>query len=207
MDNLLIDNFSRIVRRLLSEENKDKLLGEISEDLEQYIADIKNMVDAGTITYDQLRDEISKNLNISQEQRPGSVAQMLLGCIDEESCPMRQEEVLDIPYFYDKKEKKVIPMTRINSSITNDSYAIIYITGSPSDISIDALKELEENGFNKIKIMYKKSTKSRYKTFNIENLNSYMNPQNIFNYKNGALVLVLLSIILFLIYKRQSSSS
>jgi hypothetical protein len=202
MDNLLVNNFSRIVRRLLSEENKDKLLGEISDDLEQYIADIKNMVDAGTITYDQLRDEISNNLNITEDQRPGSVAQMLLGCIDEESCPMRQEEVLDIPYFYDKEQKKIIPMTRINSSITNDSYAVVYITGSPSDISIDALRELEENGFSKIKIMYKKSTKSKYKTFNIDNLNLYMNPQNMFNYKTGALVMMLLAIILFLIYKR-----
>ena len=33
MDSLLVNNFSRIVRRLLSEENKDKLLGEISEQL------------------------------------------------------------------------------------------------------------------------------------------------------------------------------
>ena len=203
MDSLLVNNFSRIVRRLLSEENKDKLLGEISEDLEQYIADIKNMVDAGTITYDQLRTEISNNLNITEDQRPGSVAQMLLGCIDEESCPMRQEEVLDIPYFYDKDRKKVIPMTGINSSITSDSYAVVYITGSPSDISIDALKELEENGFSKIKIMYKKSTKSKYKSFNIDNLNLYMNPQNMMNYKTGALVMVLLAIILYLIYKRR----
>jgi hypothetical protein len=202
MDSLLIGNFSRIVRRLLSEENKDKLLGEISEDLEQYISDIKNMVDSGTITYDQLRDEISSNLNIKEDQRPGSVAQMLLGCIDEESCPMRQEEVLDIPYFYDKEQKKIIPMTKINNSFTKESYAVIYITGNPSDISIDSLRELEENGFSKIKIMYKKSTKSKYKTFNIDNLNLYMNPQNIVNYKTGILVMVLLSIILFLIYKR-----
>jgi len=202
MDSLLIGNFSRIVRRLLSEENKDKLLGEISEDLEQYISDIKNMVDSGTITYDQLRDEISSNLNIKEDQRPGSVAQMLLGCIDEESCPMRQEEVLDIPYFYDKEQKKIIPMTKINNSFTKESYAVIYITGNPSDISIDSLRELEENGFSKIKIMYKKSTKSKYKTFNIDNLNLYMNPQNIVNYKTGVLVMVLLSIILFLIYKR-----
>lgn len=202
MDTLLIDNFSRIVGRLLSEENKDKLLGEISEDLEQYIADIKNMVDSGTITYDKLREEISNNLNITEDQRPGSVAQMLLGCIDEESCPMRQEEVLDIPYFYDKEQKKIIPMTKISNSFTSDSYAVIYITGNPSDISIDALRDLEENGFTKIKIMYKKSTKSKYKTFNIDNLNLYMNPQNMFNYKTGALVMVLLSIILFLIYKR-----
>ena len=202
MDYLLIDNFSRIVRRLLSEENKDKLLGEISEELEQYITDIKNMVDSGTITYDQLREEISKNLNIKDDQRPGSVAQMLLGCIDEESCPMRQEEVLDIPYLYDKSLKRLIPMTKIDSSITTDSYAVIYITGDPSQISIDSLKELEQKGFNKIKIMYKKSTKSKYRTLNIDNLNLYINPQNMFNYKTGALVLVLLAIVLFLIFRR-----
>lgn len=202
MDYLLIDNFSRIVRRLLSEENKDKLLGEISEELEQYITDIKNMVDSGTITYDQLREEISKNLNIKDDQRPGSVAQMLLGCIDEESCPMRQEEVLDIPYLYDKSLKRLIPMTKIDSSITTDSYAVIYITGDPSQISIDSLKELEQKGFNKIKIMYKKSTKSKYRTLNIDNLNLYINPQNMFNYKTGALVLVLLAILLFLIFRR-----
>lgn len=203
MDSLLIDNFSRIVRRLLSEENKDKLLGEISEELEQYVADIKNMVDAGTITYDQLRDEISKNLSIEDEPKPGSVAQMLLGCIDEESCPMRQEEVLDIPYFYDKDLKKLIPMTRLDSSINADSYAVIYLTGNPDDISIDSLKELESKGFSKMKIMYKKSVRSKYRTLNIENLNMYMNPQQIFNYKTGLLVMVLLSIILFLLYKRR----
>ena len=50
MDNILVENFSRIVKRLLSEENKDLLLGEISEDLEQYIADIKNLVDSGSVT-------------------------------------------------------------------------------------------------------------------------------------------------------------
>jgi len=202
MDSILVDNFSRIVRRLLSEENKDKLLGEISDELEQYVADIKNMVDAGTITYDQLRDEISKNLNIDDNPKPGSVAQMLLGCIDEESCPMRQEQVLDIPYFYDKDQKKIIPMTRLDSSINSDSYAVIYITGNPDDISIDSLKELETKGFSKLKIMYKKSVRSKYRTMNIENLNMYMNPANMFNYKTGLLVLVLLGMILFLLYKR-----
>lgn len=202
MDSLLIENFSRIMRKLLSEENKYKLLGEISDDLEQYIADIKNMVDAGTITYDQLREEISKNLNIYEDQRPGSVAQMLMGCIDEESCPMRQEEVLDIPYFYDKVNKKIIPITRIDSSITSDSYAVIYVTGSPSDVSIDSLRELENKGFTKIKIMYKNSSKSRYRTFNIDNLNLYMNPGSMFNSKTGILVAFLLAIILYLYFKK-----
>jgi len=202
MESLLIENFSRIMRKLLSEENKDKLLGEISDDLEQYIADIKNMVDAGTITYDQLREEISKNLNIYEDQRPGSVAQMLMGCIDEESCPMRQEEVLDIPYFYDKVNKKIIPITRIDSSITSDSYAVIYVTGSPSDVSIDSLRELENKGFTKIKIMYKNSSKSKYRTFNIDNLNLYMNPVGMFNAKTGVLVALLLAIILYLYFKK-----
>ena len=202
MDTVLVDNFSRIVRRLLSEENKDKLLGEVSEELEQYITDIKNMVDSGTITYDQLRDEISKNLNLSEEHIPGSVAQMLMGCIDEESCPMRQEEILDIPYFYDKQNKKLIPITKLDSSITNESYAVIYVTGSPSDVSIDSLRELESKGFNRIKIMYKKNTKSKYRTFNVDNLNIYLNPQNMFNFKTGALVIALLAIILYLLLRR-----
>ena len=202
MDPLLIDNFSRIVKRLLSEENKDKLLGEISEELEKYITDIKNMVDSGTITYDQLRDEISKNLNLDEDHVPGSVAQMLMGCIDEESCPMRQEEVLDIPYFYDKRDKKLIPITRLDSSITHESYAVVYITGNPSDISIDSLRELESKGFNRLKIMYKSNTKSKYRTFNIDNLNIYLNPQNMFNYKTGALVITLIAIILYLLIRR-----
>ena len=202
MDTVLIDNFSRMVRRLLSEENKDKLLGEVSEELEQYITDIKNMVDSGTITYDQLRDEVSKNLNLSEEHIPGSVAQMLMGCIDKESCPMRQEEVLDIPYFYDKQHKKLIPITKLDSSITNESYAIIYVTGSPSDVSIDSLRELEGKGFNRIKIMYKRNTKSKYRTFNIDNLNIYLNPQNMFNFKTGALVIALIAIILYLLIRK-----
>jgi len=201
MDTLLVDNFSRIVGRLLSEENKDKLLGEISEDLDQYIGDIKNMVDSGTVTYDQLRYEISKNLKIDAAAIPGSVAQMLLGCIDEESCPMRQEEILDIPYFYDKK--KLLPMTRIDNPINPDSYAVVYITGEPSDISIDALKEIEGKGFNKLKIMYKKTVRSKYRTMNINNIHNYVSPGGeAFNYKLGLMVMLLLGVILYLIFKK-----
>lgn len=202
MDSLIIDNFSRIMGRLLSEENKDKLLGEISDDLEQYVADIKNMVDSGTITYDQLRMEISKNLNISDEPKPGSVAQMLMGCIDEESCPLRQEEVLDIPYLYDKEQHKIIPMTKLDSSLDTNSYAVIYITGSPEDISIDSLKSLESKGFTKMKIVYKKSMRSKYRTLNVENINNYMNPESMMNYKTGLLVTFLVVMLLYLIYKR-----
>jgi hypothetical protein len=202
MDTLLVDNFSRIVGRLLSEENKDKLLGEISEDLDKYIGDIKNMVDSGTITYDQLRDEISKNLKLEDGAIPGSVAQMLLGCIDEESCPMRQEEILDIPYFYDKKLKKLIPMTRIDNPINADSYAVVYITGSPGDISIDAIKEIENRGFRKLKIMYKKSVRSKYRTMNINNINNYVSPNSDFNYKTGLMVMLLLGVILYLLFKK-----
>ena len=202
MDTLLVNNFSRIVGRLLSEENKDKLLGEISEDLDKYIGDIKNMVDSGTITYDQLRDEISKNIKLEEDAIPGSVAQMLLGCIDEESCPMRQEEILDIPYFYDTKLKEIIPMTRIDNPINSDSYAVVYITGNPSDISIDTLKGIEKRGFNKLKIMYKKSVRSKYRTMNINNINIYVASRSDFNYKTGLMVMLLLCVILYLLFKK-----
>jgi hypothetical protein len=187
--------------KLLSEENKDKLLGEISDELEQYIAEIKNMVDSGSITYDQLREEISKNINLRQDQQPGSVAQMLLGCIDEESCPMRQEEIMDVPFFYDSKNKDVIPITKVSSSISPESSAVIYITGSPSDVSMNAIKSIQDKGFSKIKIMYKKSSRSSYRTFNINNVQLYMNPSRMFNSKTAFLVAFLVMIIIYMYMK------
>ena len=202
MDDVFIKNFSKVIKKLLSEDNKDKLLGEISEDLEQYIIDIKNMVDSGVLTYDQLRDEISKNLNISEDTKPGSVAQLLLGCIDEDSCPMRQEEIMDIPYYYDIETLKLIPLTNIKSSISKDSYAIIYITGNPKDISIDSLNELVENGFNKLKIMYKKNTTSKYKTLNIENLRKYVSSNPGLSTKGIIMISVLIAVLFVIIYKR-----
>ena len=202
MDSLLIENFSRMMTKLLSEENKDKLLGEISDELEQYIAEIKNMVDSGSITYDQLREEISKNINLRQDQQPGSVAQMLLGCIDEESCPMRQEEIMDVPFFYDKENDSVIPITQISTSISPDSNAVIYLTGSPSDVSISTIKKLQEQGFTKVKIMYKRSSRSKYRTFNISNVQLYTNPTKMFNSKTIFLVAFLMMIILYMYFKR-----
>ena len=201
MDSLLIENFSRMMSKLLSEENKDKLLGEISDELEQYIAEIKNMVDSGSITYDQLREEISKNINLRQDQQPGSVAQMLLGCIDEESCPMRQEEIMDVPFFYDKDANDVIPITQVSTSISPDSSAVIYITGSPSEVSMNSLKRLREKGFSKIKIMYKRSSRSKYRTFNINNVQLYVNPTKMFNSKTAFLVAFLVMIILYMYLK------
>ena len=201
MDSLVVENFSRMITKLLSEENKDKLLGEISDDLEQHIADIKNMVDSGSITYDQLREEISKNINLRTEHQPGSVAQMLLGCIDEESCPMRQEEIMDVPFFYDKDNKDVIPITQISSSISPESNAVIYITGSPSDVSMDCIQKLQDKGFTKIKIMYKKSSRSKYRTFNISNIQLYTNPTKMFNSKTAFLVAFLVAVILYMYFK------
>ena len=201
MDSLLVENFSRMMAKLLSEENKDKLLGEISDELEQHIADIKNMVDSGSITYDQLREEISKNINLRQDQQPGSVAQMLLGCIDEESCPMRQEEIMDVPFFYDKENKDVIPITQVSTSISSESNAVIYITGSPSEVSMDAIRRLQEKGFTKIKIMYKRSSRAKYRVFNINNVQLYINPTKMFNSKTAFLVAFLVAIILYMYLK------
>lgn len=202
MDSLLVENFSRMMRKLLSEENKDKLLGEISDELEQYIAEIKNMVDSGSITYDQLREEISKNISIRQDQQPGSVAQMLLGCIDEESCPMRQEEIMDVPFFYDKENNDVIPITQVSTSLSVESSAVIYLTGSPSDVSMNCIKKLQDKGFSKIKIMYKRSSRSKYRTFNINNVQLYTNPTRMFNSKTAFLVAFLVMIILYMYFRR-----
>ena len=41
-----IDNFSNIMRKLLSRDNKDKLLGEVSDELEEAIVQVKDMIDS-----------------------------------------------------------------------------------------------------------------------------------------------------------------
>ena len=199
MDDILIDNFSRMIRQLLSPENRNKLLGEIPEEFEQYIIDIRNMVDSGSITYEQLQSEISRNLDIREEPRPGSVAQMLLGCTREESCPIRQEEILDVPYFYDTKDKTLIPITRISSAITPDSYAIIYLTGDPSGITKETFAELKRNGFNKVKIMYKNSTKSKYNMKVIEDLSKNNNILSNFNFNNIGTIIGIVSVLALLL--------
>lgn len=198
-----LERFSGIMRKLLSEENRDKLLGDISDDIEESIMEVKDLIDSGEITYDQMRDELTKNLNVNTLHRPGSVAQMLVGCTSEDSCPMKQEELLDIPYFYDNYEDTLMPITRVNSPVSDKSYAVVYVTGDYKDIGKDKLKELYSKGFKRVKIMYKTGTRARYNITKIDDIYSFINsPETDYSKYAIGVSVTIATIVLFLLLVR-----
>ena len=193
-----MDDFPLMIQELLSNQNKNKLLGEISKEMEQQIFDIKTLVDSGIISHETLKYEITNNLK-DDSIIPGTVAQMLIGCIDEKSCPMQEEELLDIPYYYDSINGSLIPLSRITGAITTKSYAVVYMTGSPSDLNYKIFSNLKEDGFNRAKIMYKKSSTAPYKEFIIDDIGFYMNPAN--SYVLPILIICLLSLFIYRYYR------
>lgn len=193
-----MDDFPLMIQELLSNQNKNKLLGEISKEMEQQIFDIKTLVDSGIISHETLKYEITNNLK-DDSIIPGTVAQMLIGCIDEKSCPMQEEEILDIPYYYDSINGSLIPLSRITGAITTKSYAVVYMTGSPSDLNYKIFSNLKEDGFNRAKIMYKKSSTAPYKEFIIDDIGFYMNPAN--SYVLPILIICLLSLFIYRYYR------
>lgn len=172
-----MEEFPLMIQELLSNNNKDKLLGEISREMEQQIFEIKSLIDSGVITHETLKYEISNNIT-DDKIIPGTVAQMLIGCIDEKSCPMKEEQILDIPYYYDSINESLIPLSRITEAITTKSYAVIYMTGYPQDLNYTIFLKLKEDGFNRAKIMHKKSSTAPYKEFIIDDFIFYTNPAN-----------------------------
>ena len=163
------------IKQLLSEENKDKSLGEVSDELNGYIITIKELVESGEITYDILQKEILKHLNESDKTLPGSLAQLLIGCIgDDEGCPLKQTKDQDIPFAYDNKFNKIFPLSKETRPASVNNHAVIYFTGTPDNLKIESLKYLLDLGFNKVKIDYKSLASANYKTIYIENLKKYI---------------------------------
>ena len=163
---------SEAVGKLLSVENKDKSLGEIGDELSGFLIEIKEMVDAGKITYNGLTQEISKYMDSSEVPKPGSVSQLLLGCIEgEDWCPLREKEN-DVSFFYDPDTQRFVPVS--GSESTKGNCAVIYLSGDPRDIDVDSLKELEDKGFQKMKIRYRGIADSIYKEIDITNLQKYI---------------------------------
>ena len=197
-----IVKLSDAVAKLLSEENKDRSLGEVSELLNEYIIEIKELVDSGGITYDELRNEIYKHIDVDNGIIPGSVSQLLIGCMgDSESCPLKSEMPEDVPFAYDINLKKIIPMSKSTTPITENTYAILYITGDPRRISIDSLKELEHRGFKKLRIEYKEISSINYKKINIDNLEKYIFRQPEKTSFNPLVVLGFIALLFFILYK------
>lgn len=194
---------SEAIQKLLSEENKDKSLGELNKELTEYVIEIKELTESKSISFDRLKEELSKHINIEKDNLPGSIAQLLVGCIDEEgSCPVnKKEEPDDIPFIYDNKTKTIKPISKITTPMTDESYAVVYVSGKLSDLSIDALKDLLDRGFKRLKVEYKEISSSDYKRVNIENLKKYIyfKPSDN-NDKSGLNILIFLIALLILFY-------
>ena len=192
---------SDAISKLLSEQNKDKSLGELTEELSSYIIEIKELVDSNSISFETLRDEISKHVDLNNRNIPGSVSQLLIGCINENgACPMKREKAEDIAFAYDESSKKLLPLSKTNVPLTEDTYAVVYVTGHPSAINIDCLHDLENKGFKKLRIEYKEVSSSNYKSLNIENLKKYLYFKPGTKNNNGLMVICFLFALILLIY-------
>ena len=189
--------FSKAVANLLTDENKNKSLGEVSGNLNNYLIEIKRLVETNEISSTKLRKEIQKHVT-DEKLKPGSVAQLLVGCINDE-CPLQKEVAEDISFIYDSVTRKLVPLTPISSPVSEESYAVLYISGDPSEIKISSLTEIEAMGFRRIKIKHKKLNESTYKTFSIDNLEDYiLTNQNNFSQKGKFLLLVFLAVLLLI---------
>lgn len=165
---------SEAIAKLLSEDNKDKSLGEISEDLSDYLVQIKEMVEKGVITYSGLTEEISKYIDRGEIPKPGSVSQLLMGCVEgEEMCPLN-EETIDVTFIYDTETQKFVSISSVDTPANQDVYAILYLTGDPREVDVDSFRELESKGFEKVKIRHKDVSDSSYREVSIENLERYI---------------------------------
>lgn len=177
MDEKIV-RLSDAVAKLLAIENKDKSLGEASPELNDYIITIKELVENGEITYEILQKEIAKHLEENENTLPGSLAQLLIGCVnDKGACPMKQNKAQDIPFAYDNKLNKIIPLSNQSEARNENSYAVLYFTGQPKSLDIESLKYLEDIGFRKLKIEYKTVASANYKTLYVENLSKYIYSQ------------------------------
>lgn len=190
---------SDAVAKLLTEDNKDKNLGEVSTKLNRYLIEIKDLVESKEISYEKLRKEIQKHINVEEDVRPGSVAQLLVGCVNEKECPLQKEKAMDVSFIYDHKLDKIVPLTNIMGPITDESYCVIYINGSPNNIKPEALLELEKMGFKKLRIKHKNVKDSKYSTIDITDIQTMINENQPLT-KRGAFIIAIFLVLLLLLY-------
>lgn len=205
MENNKIVKLSDAVSKLLDEDNKDKSLGEVSEELNTYLIEIKELVESNEINYDTLKDEIRKHIQTKESIKPGSVAQLLVGCIKDE-CPLHKETAEDVSFIYDSKKHTIVPLSKYSNPLSMESYAVLYINGDPHQIKVGALKTLENLGFQKIKIKHKAVNESVYKTLDIENIDKYIYHNNTEFSKKGLLMFsgfVLLILLLYMYHQKK----
>lgn len=199
---------SEAIKKLLSSDNKNKSLGEVSDELNQYIISIKDLVDQKEVSLDDLKYEIAKYLKKDDKIIPGSLAQLLVGCVgSESSCPMKEEHPEDVPFAYNHEKGILVPLSSFKRPITDNTYAVLYITGDPQKIKIESLQRLEEQGFKKIKVYYKNIDSANYTVFNIDNLKKYIHTRSKDGIFQDLMVIGFIMFLILIIYKISHSYS
>ena len=196
-------DLSKAVSELLSNENKNKSLGEASVELNDYIIKIKELVDEGEITLEELRIEITKHLKTKQDIVPNSLAQLLIGCVgDSNACLMKAEKPEDVPFLYNHQTAKLQPLSKLKAPLTTGSVAVLYVNANPDKINLESLKFLEDIGFKKLRIEYKDVKSSNYKIINVDNLKKYIysKPDEKDIYQS-IMILGFLLVLIFALYK------
>lgn len=199
-----IVNLSKAVSEILSSKNRSLSLGEASQELNNYIIHIKELVDNGSITLNDLSNEIVKHIKNKDEIIPNSLAQLLIGCVgDKNSCLMKQEKPEDVPFIYNHQTQKLQPLSKENTPFSDDSTAVLYITGSPEKINIESLKFLEDQGFKKLRIEYKDVNSANYKVINVDNLKKYIYTQPEKDIYKSVFIIGFILLLIFILYKFQ----
>ena len=123
---------SDAIETLLSEDNRDKTVGEIGEDLTDYLVQIKDMMKNGESTT-ILMEEISKYIEPGETPKPNTVAQFLVGCVEGDKwCPIIKTEN-EVSFYYDSEQKKFISISDDDTPRNSETHAIIFLTGNPKD--------------------------------------------------------------------------
>jgi hypothetical protein len=199
-----IVNLSKAVSEILSSKNRSLSLGEASQELNNYIIHIKELVDNGSITLNDLSNEIVKHIKNKDEIIPNSLAQLLIGCVgDKNSCLMKQEKPEDVPFIYNHQTQKLQALSKENTPFSDDSTAVLYITGSPEKINIESLKFLEDQGFKKLRIEYKDINSANYKVINVDNLKKYIYTQPEKDIYKSVFIIGFILLLIFILYKFQ----
>lgn len=192
------EELNNLLAELLSDDNKDRTLGELDNRLSIQLSELKKMIDLGIIDYSDLQKEISKYIDINEQSIPGSVSQLLKGCLSSSgSCPINRDNF--ISYTYDVETHKLISLSN-DSEIKTNSKAVIYLTGAPSDIKPEIISKLHSKGFSKLTIKFKDLTMSNYETEEIENLEDYLSGSD--NKTSIVLISIIIGIIAYLLYRR-----
>ena len=86
------------------------------------MVEIKELSESGGLSLDNLKEEISKHINPKEENIPGSISQLLVGCIGDDICPInKKEQVDDVPFIYDSKKGILKSLSKNNQPLTDET--------------------------------------------------------------------------------------